>query len=149
MQESAVRICIDFNFEVVGDVSIGAEAKLRFPPLPTAPGVYRFRLIGLPDSVSTYIGETDNLRRRSYHYRNPGPTQQTNIRMQLRIRNHLDRGGRVEFATATRATLMVGEESVPLDLSQKSHRLLLENAGLVSNPKGEAIENLLSRRTLT
>lgn len=137
-----MRVCIDFNFEVVGDVSIGAYAKLRFPPLPTAPRVYRFRFLGLPDSTSTYIGETDNLRRRCYHYRNPGPTQQTNIRMQMRIRSHLDSGGMVEFATATRAMLSVGEEIVPLDLSQKSHRLLLENAGLVSITKGELIENL-------
>lgn len=137
-----MRVCIDFTFEVVGDVSIGADAKLHFPPLPTTPGVYRFRLLGPSESISTYIGETDNLRRRSYHYRNPGPTQQTNIRMQRRIRSHLDRGGTVEFATATRAMLMVGEERIPLDLSQKAHRLLLENAGLVSNPKGELIENL-------
>jgi len=136
-----VRVCIDFDFEVVGEVSLGAGAKLRFPPLPSTPGVYRFRLLGLTDSISAYIGETDNLRRRSNGYRNPGPTQQTNIRMERQIHGHLDKGGVVKFAIATGGTLIVDEESAPLDLSLKSHRLLLENASLVSNPKSELIEN--------
>ncbi len=61
-----MRVCIDFDFEVVGAVSIGADAKLRFPSLPTAPGVYRFRLLGHTDATSAYIGETDNLRHRPY-----------------------------------------------------------------------------------
>lgn len=137
-----MRVCIDFDFEVVGAVSIGADAKLRFPLLPTTPGVYRFRLLGRSDSTSAYIGETDNLRRRASHYRNPGPSQSTNIRMNGRIRSHLDSGGTVEFATTTGALVTVGGNGVPLDLSQKAHRLLLENAALISNPKGELIENL-------
>ncbi len=112
-----MRVCIDFDFEVVGQISVGADEKLRFPSLPTTPGVYRFRLLGRSESTSAYIGETDNLRRRAYHYRNPGPSQQTNIRMQSRLRSHLDKGGAVEFAVMTRAMVMVGEERVPADLS--------------------------------
>src|SRR4051794_10167008 len=110
MQETCVRVCIDFDFQVVGEVSVGADEKLRFPALPATPGVYRFRLLGHSDSVSAYIGETDNLRRRGHHYRNPGPTQPTNIRLNAWLRGHLDRGGAVEFATATAATLTVGED---------------------------------------
>ena len=42
--------------------------------------LYRFRLDGVAQSISTYIGESDNLQRRSSGYRNPGPSQKTNIR---------------------------------------------------------------------
>jgi len=38
--------------------------------------------------------------------------------------------------------LTLAGDRVSLDLSQKAHRLLLENAALISNPKGELIENL-------
>ena len=137
-----MRVCVEFNFEVVGEVSAGVDTKLVFPPLPIKPGMYRFRLLGSGNSVSDYIGETDNLRSRSYHYRNPGRTQQTNIRMLGRFRSHLDNGGTVELSTVTEATVTVGGVSVPMDLSHKFHRRLLENAALVANPATELIENL-------
>lgn len=137
-----MRVCIDFDFKTVGEVSVGADRKLYFPPLPTTPGVYRFRLLGLSGAVAVYIGETDNLRRRSNQYRNPGPTQQTNIRMQARLRSHVDSGGTVEFSTVTEARVMVGGMGAPMDLSHKFHRRLLENTALVANSASELIENL-------
>jgi hypothetical protein len=124
-------------------VSIGSDAKLHFPSLPTVPGVYRFRLLDVSEPIAAYIGETGNLHRRVANYRNPDPTQQTNIRIHGWIRSHLDRGGTVECAAVTRAALTVDENSVPLDRRQKLHRLLLENAALFCTPNGEFIENLL------
>jgi hypothetical protein len=134
-----MRVCINFTFEVIGVVSLESGENLRFPSLPATPRVYRFRFLGLSDPISTYIGETNNLRR---HYSAPGPSQQTNIRIHALLRQHLVGGGRVEFATVTAATFTIGEEMAPIDFSQKSHRLLVESAALVSNPRGELIENL-------
>ncbi len=51
-----------------------------------------------------YIGETDNLRRRlSSNYRNPGPSQQTSLRINRLLREHLGRGGAVKLWVATGA----------------------------------------------
>jgi hypothetical protein len=136
-----MKVCIDLTFEVVGEVSLEAGEKLRFPRLPALPGVYRFRFLSNP--VSTYIGETENLQRRSRQYSVPGPRQQTNIRIHALLRRHLEGGGVVEFATVPSATVTLGEETAPIDFSQQSHRRLVENAALISNPKSELIENLL------
>lgn len=137
-----MRVCLEFDFEVAGELSVGPDEKLHFPALPTMPGLYRFRLLGQSNSVSTYIGETNNLRRRAYHYRNPGPSQQTNNRMNSRLSSHLGKGGAVEFAVLTSATVTIGEEKVPVDFNHQAYRRLFENAALAANPKGELIENL-------
>ena len=54
--------------------------RLKIPVLGVRPGIDRFEV---PDSdgseVGTYIGESDNLERRMGNYRNPGPTQPTNV----------------------------------------------------------------------
>ncbi len=52
-------------------------------------GLFRAGLltpIRIPNET-VYVGESDNLRRRISHYRNPGPTQRTNIRINDRIRS--------------------------------------------------------------
>lgn len=82
-----------------------------------------------------YIGETDLLQRRMAHYRSPGPTQTTNIRMNAALRKHLSSGGVASMAFIADALLRtVGDEQplVPLDLSRKAARRLVENAALVS-----------------
>ena len=38
------------------------------------------------DGIHLYIGETDSLNRRFQQYRTPGPTQTTNIRLNLLMR---------------------------------------------------------------
>jgi hypothetical protein len=39
------------------------------------------------------------------NHRSPGRTQQTSLRINALLRDHLSRGGRVDLATATRATV--------------------------------------------
>src|SRR5712691_4290918 len=59
---AAMKICVEFEYAAAGNVTL-VNGKLTFPSLPTGPGIYRFRLQGAGvESISTYIGETDNLR---------------------------------------------------------------------------------------
>jgi hypothetical protein len=127
----------------MGTVALGTEGKIEFPLLPGEPGIYQFRLLGLGESA-VYIGETDNLRRRSANYRNPGSGQPTNIRLNERIRSHLQAGGKVELSVATEARLELDGAPSPLSLARKASRLLVENAVLANAAASGAdeIENL-------
>ncbi len=94
--------------------------------------------------TAAYIGEADELRRRFAHYRNPGPTQPTNKRINALLKQLLAEGGRVSTAIATSATLEIDGVPRPLDLTKKARRLLTENAALVkATLEGvDRIENL-------
>ncbi len=102
-----------------------ADGRLRFPDLPTAPGICECRLRGSSGS-SVYIGETDNLRRRATHYSNPGPRQFSNIRLNGRLRIHLEAGGSAEVAVVTSAALLAAEGSTPLNLAVNADRRIVE-----------------------
>ena len=85
------------------------------------------------DDVRHYIGETDELRRRFQHYRTPGPSQKTNIRMNEEFHRHFAAGGTIEVDIATDG-ISVSSAGAPLcvDLADKAIRRLLEHAALVS-----------------
>ena len=142
MGKSDVNVMAQFDWTDVGVVRLDEAAKLVFPDLPTAPGLYRFRCAS-DTSPWQYIGETDNLRRRAYHYRNPGPSQWTNIRLNDLLRGEIVNGNEVAFATATEATIEVADVWADADLRQKAVRRSLENAALIAATEaGERIHNL-------
>jgi hypothetical protein len=102
--------------------------------LEDVPGLYRMTLTsGVAGArPQVYIGETDNLRRRlSSNYRNPGPSQQTSLRVNALLRAHLTAGGQVDLAVAVAATLWRDGDEQALDLHRKAGRLLAESAALV------------------
>ncbi|MDX3188632.1 hypothetical protein PV458_09535 [Streptomyces sp. MN03-5084-2B] len=106
---------------------------LAFPDLPRAPGIYRLTLsqpAGHGGRLRVYVGESDNLRKRSSQYRRPGPTQQTSRRIHHKLRNHLHGGGTVTIAVATAATITARGESHELSLARKTARVLAEHAAL-------------------
>ena len=131
-----------------GPITLDAQGGIAFPELPWVPGAYRMTLSGAPGQgrPRVYIGETDLLQRRMAHYRNPGPTQSTNIRMNAALRKHLSTGGVASMAFIADTVARTDDEQplVPLDLSRKAARRLVENAALVSAYlAGDAdIENL-------
>ena len=132
-----MRITVDYAWHDIGMVRLEA-GKLRFPDTPDVPGIYRYDL-----GAKIYIGETDRLRRRFQHYRTPGPTQPTNIRLNAIIMNLFDAGIPVMVSTITSANIEVDKDTSPLDLRQKAARLLVENAALsAAFVNGHAIENL-------
>lgn len=129
-----VSICVEFEWRAAGRVQLDAGGKPSFPDLPAVPGVYRLTLLtrdpaGRP---RTYIGESDNLRRRlSGNYRNPGSSQQTSLRVNALLRQHLAAGGPVTVDVAVQVSAAVGTgEREPIDLGRKANRLLAENAAL-------------------
>ncbi|UEM04739.1 hypothetical protein JL101_004670 [Skermanella rosea] len=136
-----VQLALTMQWLKLGLVDLDGTASLRFPSVPSAPGLYRFRLVG-EDSLRCYIGETADLRRRFAHYRKPGPTQATNIRLNELLLAHLGGGGRVELDVVTGGVLLViGEARVQADLADKATRRLLEHAALVAQG-GAAVDSL-------
>jgi hypothetical protein len=102
----------------IGEVRLGPDGKLLMPDPGRIPGVYRLRLAGRA-APSVYIGESDDITRRFGHYRNPEPSQRTNVRMNERMRTRLEEGGIVHVAVVTGAVLWVGDCAEPLDLEDR------------------------------
>jgi hypothetical protein len=125
---------VTFDWTRLGRLALDSGGKLAFPtPLAASPGLYRFTLVNRTGRSSIYIGESDNVRRRlNTNYRNPGPRQQTSLRLNTLLVEHLRAGFDVEVDVASAATLHVpGSPSTDLDLSRKAGRLLAESAALV------------------
>lgn len=129
---SSVRVFVEFRWQLLGRLGQGEGDRLLFPVAPRKSGLYRIRLLS-NDDVRHYIGETDELRRRFQHYRTPGPSQKTNIRMNEEFRQHFAAGGTIEVDIATDG-ISVSSAGAPLrvDLADKAMRRLLEHAALVS-----------------
>ena len=82
-------------------------------------------VVGDEAELAYYVGETEWLKRRIQHFRTPGPTQQTNLRLHDLFEETLAAGGTVELRVL-RSIRLNGE---PLDddaLMRKSLRGLLE-----------------------
>ncbi len=89
-----------------------------------------------------YVGETDRLRRRFQHYRTPGPSQATNLRLN-KLMTELLGTGKILVSIITDATIELDSEHHALDLADKTARLLVESAVLVAaKHAGVAVENL-------
>lgn len=122
-----MQVTINVDWRDVGQVTLDESGRLAFPTLPAVPGAYRFRLIG-STQTSTYIGEGWNLKRRAALYRGGAPRQPTNHRMNVRMREHLGAGGRIEMPIITEAEIVVGVKSRPLDLG-RHHRCADHDTG--------------------
>lgn len=137
MDDAGVRLTVDFSWREVGHIQ-AEVGKLQFPRVSETPGVYRFTL-----GRTIYIGEADRLRRRFQHYRTPGPTQTTNVRLNTLMLRLLEEGGVVAVCIVTSAWIEVEGRRSPLDLGHKAARLLIENAALTAARLGGAsVENL-------
>jgi hypothetical protein len=126
-----VRVTVSFEWAEVGHIGMDAEGKLAFPSLPREPEMYKLMIHEADGTTATYIGEADELRRRFAHYRNLGPTQPTNKRINALLKQLLADGGRASMAIATSAALEINDVPSVLDLTKKAGRLLAENAALV------------------
>lgn len=146
MRETEVRVSL--RWRDAGVVALDSDGEIVFPRLPPVAGLYEMTFAGVGELARprVYIGESDNLRRRVMHYRNPGPTQDTNLRLNAAIKSQLAASGGVRLAIATEAQVVLDGAGgpQPLDLAQKPSRLLAESAELVVARAGGAvdIENL-------
>jgi hypothetical protein len=123
---------VRMRWHLPAGVTLDAAGRLVFPLLPRSAGVYRLVLSGAPDRnrPRVYVGESENLRRRTGHYRRPGPTQQTSQRIHDLLGRHLRGGGAVTMAVATSAAIVAGGTSRELSLRRKTARVLAEHAAL-------------------
>lgn len=136
-----MRVGVEVQWDNQGQLRV-VDGKLMFPSVPEGPGIYRFTLQS-EQGKSIYIGEADRLKRRFTQYRNPGPSQETNQRINARMKAVIEAGGRVEVAIATRVRADVEGHAVVVDLLSHPYRLLAENAALViAIQSGETLENL-------
>ena len=135
-------VCVRLRWQPLGLVTVEA-GKLVFPSPPAKPGVYRFALPARVDRARSYIGQTDGLPRRFAHYRNPGPSQRTNIRINALMTELLVEGGQVAVLVAVDGELSIASKPIRLDFADKAHRLFAEGAALVSaGAEGVLLDNL-------
>lgn len=126
----AVEMTILFEWNELGRVALDSQGKLVFPRVPTRPGLYRFEF-GEAKGRREYIGETDTLDRRFQHYRTPGPSQRTNIRLNALMDEALSSHGTVGVSVILDgATIMMGRQKKPAGMQSKSNRVLLEHAAI-------------------
>ena len=137
----AVQLSLEMQWRTLGPLGVDADGAVLFPAAPNVPGLYRFRLTG-KGGATHYIGETADLRRRFQHYRKPGPTQQTNIRINHFLLKHCAAGDQAELDIIVGdVVLVLGKDSAQADLSDRPTRRLLEHAALVAEG-GKGIDSL-------
>jgi len=129
------------QWRAIGQVEIDDQSKLRFPRVSTAPGIYRFRISRTGGTKALYIGESDNLQRRFSHYRTPGPTQQTNLRISALLLDLLGTDGEVAVAVSETAWITMSSNEKKADFSYKSHRRLFEQFAITAEHASD-IESL-------
>lgn len=139
----AIEMTINFEWSALGRVSLNSQGKLVFPRTPSRPGLYRFEFDGMKGRQE-YIGETDTLDRRFQHYRTPGPTQSTNIRLNALMREVINSNGTVSVSIlADGAAITMEGRTRPPRMQSKSERVLLEQAAIYSaRDAGVSIVNL-------
>jgi hypothetical protein len=113
----------------LGAILADKNNRIEFPQkAPALPGLYRIRIRRRDDTESRYIGETDNLKRRFQNYRNPGNTQQTNLRINDIFLAAIADGAEVAVSIVTSdARISRNSQIETADFSSKAIRRLFEN----------------------
>lgn len=144
-ERETTEVTVRFSWYEYGEITLDDTAKLKFPKMPAAPGLYRLRFVGAEGAwTRAYIGEAGNFQSRARGYRAPGTDpKRTNFRVNGLLREHHGSGKKVEVALVTDAVIQVAGEERTLDLDRKSSRLLVENAALLANRETEPLENLV------
>jgi hypothetical protein len=123
-------VSIKAKWRDLGELSLDHANKLKFPRASELPGLYCFDLI---NQHATYVGETDNLMRRLQHYRTPGPSQLTNIRLNALLSDALrDLSERISIRICEGAKIVIGHQERAADFRKKFERVLVEHAILVA-----------------
>lgn len=127
-----IQLVAEICWKALGIVQRSASGSLKFPSVPAAAGLYRFRLLS-SNGGRHYIGESVNVRRRFSNYRSPGPTQTTSLRINDLLLAHLGASGDIAVdVILDGVTLKIGEQDRQVDLADKPTRRLLEQAAIVA-----------------
>jgi hypothetical protein len=132
---------IAMQWTPLGRIERTPSGHITFPEAQEIPGLYCFR-IRHGDVEQRYIGQTQNLKRRFGNYRNPGPSQQTNIRLNQAITEAITSGSEISVSVVTQAAWIDrGAGLREADMSSLATRCLLENMAIVADVT-EDIESL-------
>ena len=128
-------ICsLQLQWVPIGRLVVDQEGKLRFPKAPDSPGLYRLRSRSPIGKMAVYIGESDNLQRRFGNYRNPGPTQQTSLRINAWLKNVLLAQNEVSISVVTQTAWIIdGDERALADFFKKTIRRLFEQWAITAD----------------
>lgn len=118
---------LSLRWSFLGRLSLDGNGQVIFPVIEGTAGLYRFSARYPDGRLANYIGESENLRRRFGNYRNPGPTQQTSLRINSWLKELLRDNGEVLIAIAEQATL----DGTEVDLSRKASRRMFEQMAIV------------------
>lgn len=123
---------VELSWTHVGTIGLDRSRKLEFPSVPETPGLYRMRIPRLGSNDSRYVGEADNLRRRFQHYRTPGRSEKTSVRINQFLIYALEQGSVVALSIVTsQAWITQSGTKQPADLSLRAVRRLFENFSLL------------------
>lgn len=127
------RLCVEFEWTTLGELGLDVVRRLRFPAAATVAGLYQLLVESADARPGVYLGETSNLRRRFAHYRSPGSTEATNLRMRAALTEALDRGARITVLVVTDARVRLeAREWEALDLARKHQRLVAEQSAIAA-----------------
>ncbi len=110
------------------------------------PCIYRWNVFKSQpeDSRKAYVGETELLDRRVYHYLHPGPRQQTNLRLKALFDMELSKGNSIALEIFGFETFCLNGVSISVaDLRDKVVRRLMEGiASIALHQQGFELLNL-------
>jgi hypothetical protein len=129
-EREELMCALRLNWLPKGRLMLDAQNKVQFPQAPATGGLYRFKTRYPDGRFALYIGESENLRRRFSNYRNPGPTQQTSLRINAWLRELLSSGGEVSVAIVENARMTTKHGESGADFSVKSIRRLFEQLAI-------------------
>jgi len=136
---AAHDFALSFEWQSLGTLGLDAKGCVEFPKVTAAAGLYRYRI----DKISqpqVYIGESSSLRRRFTNYRNPGPTQTPNIRLNALLREAITSGAVVSVdVIIDTLKVKIDGKDVSMDLNDKALRRMIEHAAIVASA-GTAVE---------
>jgi hypothetical protein len=129
-QREEVMCALRLNWVPKGRLLLDPQNKVQFPQAPAAGGLYRFKTRYPDGRFAIYIGESENLKRRFSNYRNPGPDQQTNLRINAWLMELLSGGGEISVAIVEDARMTTRRGETNADFSVKSIRRLFEQLAI-------------------
>jgi len=136
-EQSELKCSLALLWISKGRLSLDSNNRVVFPSVEAVSGLYRLAARYPDGRLANYIGESENLRRRFGNYRNPGPTQQTSLRINAWLKELIDQGGDVFIAVAQSADLN-GEAA---NISKKPTRRMFEQMAIVLE-HAEDVESL-------
>ncbi len=125
---------IQFEWKDRGEVTLDKKGKLKFPyNTEEESAVYSFKLYKRKRLVTSYIGQTKNLKTRLHkNYRSPSVRQKTSTRINEALAAHLrEKSNYIIVSTIKTAT--ISDEIIPL--SSSVNRLLIENIAIFHEQK--------------